>query len=138
MSESNESDNKRGLPIFPEWFKENCPREYYFYHEIQDNINKICSKIPLELSEGEFAEIMLKVTKLENNIFRLATNPYGIIFLGTLGKVLVDESNNNLEATITDVVKKEVDSRFSVKCKTCDTMNPLNAKYCNNCSKTLT
>lgn len=87
---------------------------------------------------GEFEDIVLNVTKLDNSMYRLDTNVYGMIFLGSLGKTIIDEFNNNVEAVISEAVRQEFDNRLSVKCSKCNNMNLAGSMFCSRCSSDVT
>jgi hypothetical protein len=50
---------------FTDWFRKNYPQEYYFFHKIESNLDKLYSTKHLGLHEGEFAEISINVQKRE-------------------------------------------------------------------------
>lgn len=135
---SEKKGNKINNTQFPQWFKNKYPQEYYFYTQIGSNLNKIFSHTPLELNVGEFEDIVLNVTKLGNSMYRLDTNGYGMIFLGSLGKTIIDEFNNNVETVISEAVRQEFDNRLSVKCSKCNNMNLAGSMFCSRCGSDVT
>ncbi|MDN5846391.1 MAG: hypothetical protein L0H53_08975 [Candidatus Nitrosocosmicus sp.] len=118
---------------FTEWFKKNYPQEYYFFHKIETNLDKLYSSKHLGLHDGEFAEISLNIRKLEGDRYHLAADPFTPIFLGSTCKTMMDEFSNNMEAIISDRVQKEFENRFDLKCPNCDIANLTDSKYCNGC-----
>ena len=118
---------------FTEWFKKNYPQEYYFFHKIETNLDKLYSSKHLGLHDGEFAEISLNIQKLEGDRYHLAADPFTSIFLGSTCKTMMDEFSNDMEAIISNRVQKEFEERFSIKCPKCDLVNLNDSKYCNGC-----
>jgi hypothetical protein len=122
---------------FTEWFKKNYPQEYYFFHKIETNLDKLYSSKHLGLHDGEFAEISLNIQKLEGDRYHLAADPFTSIFLGSTCKTMMDEFSNDMEAIISNRVQKEFEERFSIKCPKCDLVNLNDSKYCNGCGTDL-
>jgi len=122
---------------FTDWFKKNYPQEYYFFHKIESNLDKLYSTKHLGLHEGEFAEISINVQKREGGKYHLAADPFTSIFLGSICKTMVDEFANNIESIASDRVQKEFENRFSIKCLNCKIVNLTHSKYCNMCGSEL-
>lgn len=122
---------------FTNWFKKNYPEEYYFFHKIESNLDKLYLGKHLGLHDGEFAEISLNIQKLEGDKYHLTADPFTSIFLGSACKTMMDEFANNMESIISDRVQKEFENRFSLKCPDCSLLNLTDSRYCNECGTTL-
>ena len=122
---------------FTDWFKKNYPQEYYFFHKIESNLDKLYSTKHLGLHEGEFAEIAINVQKREGGKYHLAADPFTSIFLGSICKTMMYEFANNIESIASDRVQKEFENRFSIKCLNCKIVNLTHSKYCNMCGSEL-
>ncbi len=125
--------NEASRKNFTEWFKKNYPQEYYFFHKIESNLDKLYSSKHLGLRDGEFAAISLDIRKVDGDEYHLSADPFTSIFLGSTYKTMMDEFSNNMEAIISDRIQKEFEERFSIKCPNCDFANLTDSKYCNEC-----
>ena len=137
MLDINEMPSEESRRKFTDWFKKNYPQEYYFFHQIESNLDKLYSTKHLGLHEGEFAEISLNIQKLEGDKYHLAADPFTSIFLGLTCKTMMDEFTNNMESIASDRVQKEFENRFSLKCPNCSLVNLADSRYCNECGKDL-
>jgi hypothetical protein len=115
MLDTNEMPSEESKRKFTDWFRKNYPQEYYFFHQIESNLDMLYSTKHLGLHEGEFAEISLNIKKLEGDKYHLAGDPFTSIFLGITCKTMMDDFTNNMEAIISDRVQKEFENRFSIK-----------------------
>ena len=129
--------NEASRKNFTEWFKKNYPQEYYFFHKIESNLDKLYSSKHLGLRDGEFAAISLDIRKVDGDEYHLSADPFTSIFLGSICKTMMDEFANNMESIASDRVQKEFENRFSIECLNCKVINLTDSKYCNTCGSEL-
>ena len=114
-------------PSVLEWFKQNYPKEYDLANDINTRMTRILGSIEMPNSE-------------------LLTNEFGIIFIGTMVRAIIDLlsvqfgglSSSAIGNEILDKKMKEVITQYFVtqdlkKCPNCQTENRNDAKYCDHC-----
>ena len=135
-------------PSVLEWFKQNYPKEYDLANEINTRMTRILGSIEMPNSDFKSAPIRLDVVRndQDHTKFQLLTNEFGIIFIGTMVRAIIDLlsvqfgglSSSAIGNEILDKKMKEVITQYFVtqdikKCPNCQTENRNDAKYCDHC-----
>jgi hypothetical protein len=141
MSNSNQ-------PSVLEWFKQNYPKEYDLANDINTRMTRILGSIEMPNSDFKSAPIRLDVVRndQDRSKLQLLTNEFGIIFIGTIVRAIIDLlsvqfgglSSSAIGNEILDKKMKEVITQYFVtqdlkKCPNCQTENRYDAKYCDHC-----
>jgi len=141
MSSSNQ-------PSVLEWFKQNYPKEYDLANDINTRMTRILGSIEMPNSDFKSAPIRLNVVRNDQDRtkLQLLTNEFGIIFIGTMVRAIIDLlsvqfgglSSSAIGNEILDKKMKEVITQYFVtqdlkKCPNCQTENRNDAKYCDHC-----
>lgn len=141
MSNSNQ-------PSVLEWFKQNYPKEYDLANDINTRMTRILGSIEMPNSDFKSAPIRLDVVRndQDRSKLELLTNEFGIIFIGTMVRAIIDLlsvqfgglSSSAIGNEILDKKMKEVITQYFVtqdlkKCPNCQTENRNDAKYCDHC-----
>jgi hypothetical protein len=135
-------------PNVLEWFKQNYPKEYDLAKDINARMSRILGSTDIPNSDFKMAPVRLEVGRNEqdNTKLQLLTNEFGIIYIGTMVKAIIDLlsmqfgglSSSAIGNEILDKKMKEVISQYFAKqdlkkCSNCQTENRSNAKYCDRC-----
>jgi hypothetical protein len=141
MSNSNQ-------PSVLEWFKQNYPKEYDLANDINTRMTRILGSIEMPNPDFKSAPIRLDVVRndQDRSKLQLLTNEFGIIFMGTMVRAIIDLlsvqfgglSSSAIGNEILDKKMKEVITQYFVtqdlkKCPNCQIENRNDAKYCDHC-----
>jgi hypothetical protein len=93
-------DNEEIRLRFLQWFKRKYPQEYYYFHKIESNLDKLYSSKYIGLHDGEFAEVSLNIRKTHDNKYNLIADPFTALFIGSSCKIMMDEFYASMESII--------------------------------------
>ena len=131
-----------------EWFKQNYPKEYDLANDINTRMTRILGSIEMPTFDFKSAPIRLDVVRndQDRSKLQLLTNEFGIIFIGTMVRAIIDLlsvqfgglSSSAIGNEILDKKMREVITQYFVtqdlkKCPNCRTENRNDAKYCDHC-----
>src|ERR671925_1751816 len=79
-------------PNILEWFKQNYPKEYDLAIEVNQRMDRILGRTEIPNPDFQTAPIKLEVTRnqQDNTKLQLVANDYGIIYIGTIIKTIID------------------------------------------------
>jgi|SRR5919197_3995626 hypothetical protein len=135
-------------PNILEWFKQNYPKEYDLAMEVNQRMGRILSQIEIPNPDFKTTPVKLEVTRNQhdNTKLQLAANDYGIIYIGTIIKAIIDLlsaqfgglsasaiGNEILDRKIGEVISQYFSTQASKKCPNCQSENRGDAKYCDSC-----
>jgi hypothetical protein len=135
-------------PNILEWFKQNYPKEYDLATEVNQRMGRI-----LDHTEIPNPNFMIEPVKLEvirnqqdNTKLQLVANDYGLIYIGTIVKAIIDLlstqfgglsasaiGNEILDRKIKEVITQYFATQTLKKCPNCQSENRDDAKYCDRC-----
>jgi hypothetical protein len=75
-----------------EWFKQDYPKEYDLAIEVNQRMGKILSQTEIPNPDFKNEPIKLEVTRNQRDStkLQLVTNDYGLIYIGTVVKAIID------------------------------------------------
>jgi hypothetical protein len=134
-----------------EWFKTNYPHEFYLQEEIVKRTEEIFRTVPERIPDGKIIQAMIGMVHNPNTGKPgIALNPTGAVFLGALGKGILDSltaqfegllsseiGQNMIEKKVKEVVAQQIGTYTlgsTKKCASCGNENQLNAKFCDQCA----
>jgi hypothetical protein len=135
-------------PNISEWFKQNYPKEYDFAIEVNQRMDRILGQIETPNPDFQTAPVKLEVTRnqQDNTKLQLVANDYGIIYIGTIVKTIIDLlsaqfgglsasaiGNEILDRKIGEVISQYFATQALKKCPNCQSENRDDAKYCDSC-----
>ena len=135
-------------PNISEWFKQNYPKEYDLAIEVNQRMDRILGQIETPNPDFQTAPVKLEVTRnqQDNTKLQLVANDYGIIYIGTIVKTILDLlsaqfgglsasaiGNEILDRKIGEVISQYFSTQALKKCPNCQSENRDNAKYCDSC-----
>lgn len=141
-------------PQWQKWFKANYPHEDYMKEQIVKNLEQIFRTVPERIPDGKIIQIMVGLA--HNPVTGkpgVAINPTGAVFLGALGKAVLDSLTAHFESLLSsgigaelveEKVKEVLQQHFekiskqnSKRCKSCGAKNRMFARYCDQCAEEL-
>lgn len=137
-----------------DWFKENYPREADMQEQITKRLEEIFRTVPEKMPEGKIIQAMVGLTQNPaTGKLGIAINPTGAVFLGALGKAVLDSLTAHFEALLSsgigeqlveEKVKEAMEQHFekiskqnSPRCKSCGAKNRMFARFCDQCAEEL-
>jgi Lhr-like helicase len=135
-------------PNISEWFKQNYPKEYDLAIEVNQRMDRILGQIETPNPDFQTAPVKLEVTRnqQDNTKLQLVANDYGIIYIGTIVKTIIDLlstqfgglsvsaiGNEILDRKIREVISQYFATQDLKKCPNCQSENRDDAKYCDSC-----
>ena len=135
-------------PNILEWFKQNYPKEYDLATEVNQRMDRILGQTEIPNPDFITAPVKLEVTRNQhdNTKLQLVTNDYGIIYIGTIVKAIIDLlstqfgglsasaiGNEILDRKIKEVISQYFATQILKKCPNCQSENRDDAKYCDSC-----
>jgi hypothetical protein len=135
-------------PNISEWFKQNYPKEYDLAIEVNQRMDRILGQIEIPNPDFQTAAVKLEVTsnQQDNTKLQLVANDYGIIYIGTIVKTIIDLlsaqfgglsasaiGNEILDRKIGEVISQYFATQALKKCPNCQSENRDDAKYCDSC-----
>jgi hypothetical protein len=137
-------------PNILEWFKQNYPKEYDLAMEVNQRMDRILGQTEIPNPDFQTAPIKLEVTRnqQDNTKLQLVANDYGIIYIGTIIKTIIDLlstqfgglsasaiGNEILDRKIREVISQYFATQALKKCPNCQSENRDDAKYCDSCGQ---
>jgi len=133
------------------WFKTKYPREFDLQREIIKRTEEVFRTFPEKIPEGKVIQIMIGMVNNPNTgRAGIAINSTGAIFLGALGKGILDSltaqfegllsseiGQSMIEKKVKEVVAQQIGKSplsSTKKCSSCGNENQLNAKFCDQCA----
>jgi hypothetical protein len=136
------------LPNILDWFKQSYPKEYDLAMEVNQRMDRILGQIEIPNPDSQTAPVRLEVThnQKDNTKLQLVANDYGIIYIGTIVKAIIDLlstqfgglsvsaiGNEILDRKIREVISQYFATQDLKKCPNCQSENRDDAKYCDSC-----
>jgi hypothetical protein len=136
------------LPNILDWFKQSYPKEYDLAMEVNQRMDRILGQIEIPNPDSQTAPVRLEVThnQKDNTKLQLVANDYGIIYIGTIVKTIIDLlstqfgglsvsaiGNEILDRKIREVISQYFATQDLKKCPNCQSENRDDAKYCDSC-----
>ena len=136
------------LPNILDWFKQSYPKEYDLAMEVNQRMDRILGQIEIPNPDSQTAPVRLEVTRnqKDNTKLQLVANDYGIIYIGTIVKTIIDLlstqfgglsvsaiGNEILDRKIREVISQYFATQDLKKCPNCQSENRDDAKYCDSC-----
>ena len=126
------------------WFAEKYPLEWYFMNQINDNFSDLIKLMPDDylmdfIDNPNFMKVQTR-QEGDSKIIDSTISPFLLMMLGILLKTNLDISNDSVRRRAEVLIKsKYPDIRFPdiQDCPSCDTSNPIRAKYCMSCGTLL-
>jgi hypothetical protein len=137
-------------PNILEWFKQNYPKEYDLATEVNQRMGRILGQTEIPKPDFKTAPVKLEVTRTQqdNTKLQLVANDYGIIYIGTIVKAIIDLlstqfgvlsasaiGNEILDRKIKEVISQYFATQTLKKCPNCQSENRDDAKYCDSCGQ---
>jgi hypothetical protein len=133
---------------FDEWYKKNYPHEWNLKEEIETRTEQILRSMPATMPSNEIRKFELGVVlNPATNKLGIAINLTGELFLGALGKAILDSLTAHFEGLLSSgignqLVQKKVkvltEHTMSVgitkTCSNCGSENQVSAKFCDQCA----
>lgn len=133
------SDDAPDEGKFIKWFMQSFPSETFFSREILKRLNDILYNVPIGSKKYV---IDFTVEEIDNHL-RFTTTDLGLVFLGVMGKCIVDimaeNFSTNMKSEITRKAKESVDSFLKQNHKVCKCgyYNDAKFHYCGLCGTNL-
>jgi hypothetical protein len=126
------------------WFAEKYPLEWSFMNQINDNFSDLIKLMPDDylmdfIDNPNFMKVETR-QEGDSKIIDSTISPFLLMMLGILLKTNLDISNDSVQRRAEVLIKsKYPDIRFPdiQGCPSCDTSNPIRAKYCMSCGTPL-
>jgi hypothetical protein len=137
-------------PNILEWFKQNYPKEYDLATEVNQRMGRILGQTEIPNPDFITSPVKLEVTRTQqdNTKLQLVANDYGIIYIGTIVKAIIDLlstqfgglsasaiGNEILDRKIKEVISQYFATQTLKKCPNCQSENRDDAKYCDSCGQ---
>lgn len=135
-------------PNILEWFKQNYPKEYDLATEVNQRMGRILSHTEIPNPNFMIEPVKLEVIRnqQDNTKLQLVANDYGLIYIGTIVKAIIDLlstqfgglsasaiGNEILDRKIKEVITQYFATQTLKKCPNCQSENRDDAKYCDGC-----
>jgi len=136
-------------PNILEWFKQNYPKEYDLATEVNQRMGRILSHTEIPNPNFMIEPVKLEVIRnqQDNTKLQLVANDYGLIYIGTIVKAIIDLlstqfgglsasaiGNEILDRKIKEVITQYFATQTLKKCPNCQSENRDDAKYCDRCA----
>ena len=126
------------------WFAEKYPLEWSFMNQINDNFSDLIKLMPDDylmdfIDNPNFMKVQTR-QEGDSKIIDSTISPFLLMMLGILLKTNLDITNDSVQRRAEVMIKsKYPDIRFpdNQGCLSCDTSNPITAKYCMSCGTPL-
>jgi hypothetical protein len=137
-------------PNILEWFKQNYPKEYDLATEVNQRMGRILSHTEIPNPNFMIEPVKLEVIRnqQDNTKLQLVANDYGLIYIGTIVKAIIDLlstqfgglsasaiGNEILDRKIKEVITQYFATQTLKKCPNCQSENRDDAKYCDRCGQ---
>jgi hypothetical protein len=135
-------------PNILEWFKQNYPKEYDLATEVNQRMGRILGHTEIPNTNFMIEPVKLEVIRnqQDNTKLQLVANDYGLIYIGTIVKAIIDLlstqfgglsasaiGNEILDRKIKEVITQYFATQTLKKCPNCQSKNRDDAKYCDHC-----
>lgn len=133
------SDDAPDETKFTKWFMQSFTTETYISKQILTRLNDIFYNVPLGAKKFD---VNFTVEEIDNHL-RFTTNDIGFVFLGVLGKcivdILADHVSTDMKSKITKEAKESVESFLKQNHKVCKCgyYNDAKLHYCGICGSNL-
>jgi hypothetical protein len=137
-------------PNILEWFKQNYPKEYDLATEVNQRMDRILGHTEIPNPNFVIEPVKLEVIRnqQDNTKLQLVANDYGLIYIGTIVKAIIDLlstqfgglsasaiGNEILDRKIKEVITQYFATQILKKCPNCQSENRDDAKYCDRCGQ---
>jgi hypothetical protein len=137
-------------PNILEWFKQNYPKEYDLATEVNQRMGRILGHTEIPNPNFMIEPVKLEVIRnqQDNTKLQLVANDYGLIYIGTIVKAIIDLlstqfgglsasaiGNEILDRKIKEVITQYFATQTLKKCPNCQSENRDDAKYCDRCGQ---
>jgi hypothetical protein len=137
-------------PNILEWFKQNYPKEYDLATEVNQRMDRILGHTEIPNPNFMIEPVKLEVIRnqQDNTKLQLVANDYGLIYIGTIVKAIIDLlstqfgglsasaiGNEILDRKIKEVITQYFATQTLKKCPNCQSENRDDAKYCDRCGQ---
>jgi hypothetical protein len=137
-------------PNILEWFKQNYPKEYDLATEVNQRMDRILGHTEIPNPNFVIEPVKLEVicNQQDNTKLQLVANDYGLIYIGTIVKAIIDLlstqfgglsasaiGNEILDRKIKEVITQYFATQTLKKCPNCQSENRDDAKYCDRCGQ---
>jgi hypothetical protein len=137
-------------PNILEWFKQNYPKEYDLATEVNQRMDRILGHTEIPNPNFVIEPVKLEVIRnqQDNTKLQLVANDYGLIYIGTIVKAIIDLlstqfgglsasaiGNEILDRKIKEVITQYFATQTLKKCPNCQSENRDDAKYCDRCGQ---
>ena len=133
---------------FDEWYKKNYPHEWNLKEEIETRTEQILRSMPATMPSNEIRKFELGVVlNPATNKLGIAINLTGELFLGALGKAILDSLTAHFEGLLSSGIgnqlvrksQRSANRTYNVrrnyqKCSNCGSENQVSAKFCDQCA----
>ena len=135
-------------PNILERFKQNYPKEYDLATEVNQRMGRILGHTEIPNPNFMIEPVKLEVIRnqQDNTKLQLVANDYGLIYIGTIVKAIIDLlstqfgglsasaiGNEILDRKIKEVITQYFATQTLKKCPNCQSENRDDAKYCDHC-----